>query len=79
MLAAGEYAPGGQLADARGVWMRLKDELALRLAAALSAAAGRPAMPALLWLPMDLKERCLASLPVPPHRPLLLYQMGTRP
>ena len=64
VLGAVEHAPGGQLADARALWVRLKDELALRLAAALCAAAGGPSAPALLLLPSELKQRCLALLQV---------------
>lgn len=66
VLGALEHAPGGQLADARALWVRLKDELALRLAAALCAAAGGPSAPALLLLPSELKQRCLALLQVRP-------------
>ncbi len=63
MLSASEHAARGRLTDARALWVRLKDALALRLAAAAAAAAGRPAAPALLMLPTEVKERCLALLP----------------
>jgi hypothetical protein len=54
----------GVLAHARALWVRLADELAVPLLAALREAAGLPPLDGLLSLPTELKERCLAMLPV---------------